>query len=881
VRLSLGAAIAILGVVVIAGSFAGSASARPALPDRKAALAGIKRAVAKGWVKRGDAARYRNTVNRTAKLIRKLPRSRRAPLAANLHQVAQVSSKLVRARASAVFGQLAVNNAYFARHGPPARAIDITDADGVVYRYMSGLGFEFHPLANFGALNTKVAAGTLESTQRLAQALAERGVNQRGGGLGWEYYFNYSGGRAPWVSGMAQAVAAQAFAGASNIGEDGSTKLEATARAAFRAIPRRLVLKRASGPWIRLYGFNRIVVLNAQLQSILSLLDYANTIADSDAAALATAMERAAAADIRRFDTGYWTYYSLPRTPASLAYQKYVVRLLGKLDSSDSRLSSATARFAGYAKQPPAFKIANAGLGAISFWLSKPSSVEMRSSAGRTKRLTLYGGWYKLGWKLPARAGAYSVLVKARDWAGNSSSFRGLPIVRVAPAASWSVVGSSASEKKLIMDAAEAGVVSRTTTAAAAASQGQASFNAGAGLDNASQASLAASTGLGSVRLSLKWNPGDSAPDATTVSELGSIPAERYLIVELEAESLPGDTTARNELAGFASSLVAQLPNIDELLLGPVPTTTTAADYFGALASVYDAVKAKAPALVLAGELNGAKTPRATLTALSDAYSDSGRAAPIMDELAFKPAAEHAGNAWAIGDYAQLVAALDWEFSGSAQKGSTLPILIDGVASATTIPADKAGAYPSPPGPAPGVSESAQENSYKQALRSAVCMPNVSGVVFARLVDRAGSGEQTGDQSGLYYADGAAKTSESAVAESAALAGRGALAVCPGYQARVEAKTLIFPLGFSSSSPPWVKLACTRDCAYLITLERADGKPVRAKRGVLRADKVAKVRLARRPALPAGSGYRLRVRLVAQVNPGGIWQYRSPKIAGS
>jgi hypothetical protein len=876
-RLSLGAAVAMLGMVV----FAGSAPARTVLPDQKVALAGIQRAVAKGWVERADAARYRNTVNRAAKLIRTLPQARRAPLAANLHQVAQVSTKLIKARASAVFGQLAVNNAYLARRGPPARATDITDADGIVYRYMSGLGFEFHPLANFGALNGKIAGGTLESVQRLARALIERGVNQPGGGLGWEYYFNYSGGRAPWVSGMAQAVAAQAFAGASLLVEDDSTKLEATARAAFRTIPGRLVLRRASGPWIRLYGFNRLVVLNAQLQSLLSLRDYANTMADGEAAALASAMEHAAAADIRRFDTGYWTYYSLPRTPAPLDYQKYVVHLLGKLDSPDPRLAAATARFAGYAKQPPAFKIASSGLGTVRFWLSKPSSVEMRSAAGRTKRLTLHGGWYNLGWKLPARAGAYSVLVKARDWAGNSSSFTGLPIVRVASAPAWSVAGSSVSQKKLIMDAAEAGVASRAAVATTASSPGQASFNVGAGLDNASQASLASSAGLGGVRLSVKWNPGDLAPDAATVSDIGSVPAAKYLVVELKAGSLPTDATGRGELAQFASSLIAQLPNIDELLLGPAPTTASAPVYSAALASLYDAANAKASALLLAGELNGAKSPHVTLTALAKAFSDSGRAAPIMDELAFRPAPEGASNAWAISDYAQLVAALEGEFSGTAQQGSTLPILIDGVAMATAIPAEKASAYPSPPGPAPGVSESAQKNAYKEALKSAVCLPNVSGVVFGRLVDRAGSGEQAGDQSGLYYADGSAKTSASAVAKSAALAGRGALAVCPGYQTRVRAKTLTFPLSFSSSSPPWVNLACTRDCAYLATLERADGKPVRAKRGVLRANKVATVRLSGRSGLPAGRSYRLRVRLVAQLNPGPVWQYRSPKITGS
>ena len=35
---------------------------------------------------------------------------------------------------------------------------DVTDADGVVYRYFPGRCLEFHPLANFGALNARIAA---------------------------------------------------------------------------------------------------------------------------------------------------------------------------------------------------------------------------------------------------------------------------------------------------------------------------------------------------------------------------------------------------------------------------------------------------------------------------------------------------------------------------------------------------------------------------------------------------------------------------------------------------------------------------------------------------------------------------------------------------
>lgn len=876
-RLSLGATVALIGMVV----FIGSAPARTPLPDQKVALTGIKRAVAKGWIDRPSAARYRNTVNRAASLIRQLPQARRVPLAANLNQVAQVSATLTAPRASAVFGQLAVNDAYFAKTGPPASHIDVTDADGVVYRYFSGLGFEFHPLANFGALNAKVAAGTVESAQRLAQALVERGVQQPGGGLGWEYYFDYSGGNAPWLSGMAQAVAAQAFANAAQLVEADAPSLMATAQAAFRAIPGRLVTRRASGPWIKLYSFNRLVVLNAQLQAVLSLRTYANASADADAATLSSAMEQAAATDLHLFDTGYWTYYSLGN-PSALSYQSYVVQLLRRLKLEDPVFDAAATRFAGYAKQPPAFKIANSSLGMVHFWLSKPATVEMTSAAGRTKRLALNGGWYNLGWKLPGRAGAYAVLVKARDWAGNDASFSSLPIVRVASKAVWSVVGSSVSQTKSIPDAAEAGVVSHKAAETTASSLGQASFYVGAGLDSASQSSLASSTGLNSVRLSVPWNVSSSVPDPATITQLQSVPASKHLIVELTAESLPIDAAGRGALAAFTTSLVGQLPGINELLLGPAPSAANASDYLAALTSVRNAAKAKAPMLVVAGELDGAVSPKATLTALAEAFSAFGGESPMMDELAFRPAPEAAKNAWTVDNLAQLEAALSSVFDGTAQKGSTLPILVDGVAMATAIPAEKASAYPSPPGPTSGLTEKAQESAYDELLQSAVCMPNISGVVLRRLVDNPGSADQASDQSGLYYADGSVKTSAYAVGQTASLAGRGTLAICPGLRTSVAAKTLVFPLSFSSLSPPTVVLTCTRDCVYLVTLERADGKPVSAKRGALRADAApTAVKLPSSGTLSASNGYHLRVRLVAQVNPGPVWQYRSPAIAGS
>ena len=869
-RLTVGVAVAVTAMVL-----AGAAPARPPIPAQKVALNGIKQAAAKGRIDGVSAARYRAVVNRAALLIRRLPRTRSTPVSVCLKEAAAMAKNLTAPRALAVFGQLAVNNSYFASSGPPGGQRDTTDDDGVVYRYFAGRGFQFHPLANFAALNALVSSGNLDGADRLAQALIARGVSESGGGMGWEYYFDYSGGRAPWLSGMAQAVAAQALSYYGSNSESNGASSLAAARRAFLSIPGRLVQTVGPGSWIKLYGFSHLVVLNAQLQAIISLRDYSDMSDDADADALVASMIRSVTANLNRFDTGYWTYYALPSKPSPLSYQRYVVQLLKKLGAGDPSFSAAATRFSAYDKQPPAFKLSDSGdTGTVRFWLSKPATVEMLSAAGKTKRLSLYGGWYSLGWKLPKNAGAYAVSVNAKDWAGNRASFTALPIVRVVAPSSWIVVGSAMSQTKAIRAASGARVTS-ATTATTNSLLGQPSFIAGAALDNASQALLAGGEGLGAVRLSVPWTAGASAPDPPTIAALQSVPAGGRLIVELVANPMPSESVARGALAAYAVSLVQQVPGIRDLLLGPAPAVAGTQNYVATLGAVYDAVKPVAPALTVAGELDGAVSPKATLTAMGDGYVAAGRSAPFMDELAFVPAPVVKSGAWTIDSYSQLVTTLADTFDGSDQLGSTLPILEDGIAMATAIPAEKVGFYPAP---VAGVAESAQAGYYNQALQSAVCMPNVSGVIFHRLVDNP----TAGDQSGLFYADASAKTSAEPVRMSALAAGRGALRVCPGLGARVAAGTLVYPLQLSASYAPQVVLACTRDCLYLVTLERSsDGKPVLARRGSLVANTTTAVVLPQGAALSAGGSYRLRVRLVAQTNPGPIQQYSSPSLTAS
>jgi len=432
------------GIAAVAAAFAtaGAAPAARLLPAQRAALVVLHHALATGQISPVTAALDRAEVNRAARLINSLPSGRSEPVAVALGEIAGFPARMTPTRAAALFGQLRANDDYFAHRSAPPDRTDITGAGGIVYRYFAGRCFEFHPLAEFGALNARVSARDAKGARRLANALLARGVHQLGG-IAWEYYFGFGGGRPPWLSGMAQAVAAQAFARAAALLPRERKVLLAAGRSAYRVIPAGLVTPVSAGPWIRLYGFDGLAVLNAQLQTVLSLHVYAVGAHDRHAARFDAKLREAAAAMLPRFDTGYWTYYALAGRPSTLHYQDYVVRLLGKLSSADRRFARAAKRFAAYGHQPPAFVLAPGGNDELRFWLSKPATVTASSPAGSTQRVALMDGWHTLVWEKPARRGIYPLEVSAADWAGNRASFETLPIVRLTgPAGSGAVFGN-------------------------------------------------------------------------------------------------------------------------------------------------------------------------------------------------------------------------------------------------------------------------------------------------------------------------------------------------------------------------------------------------------------------------------------------------------
>ena len=332
-------------------------------------------------------------------------------------------------------GRLVAGIAVFATAlaAPPGASADVQATDGAVYR--SGLtGRYFHPLASFAKLNRALTAGERKRAARLADSLIERGDRSGRFGLVWRY--DVPGGRTGWTSGLAQAVAAQSLARAGR---------KRAARRAFLAIPNGLLTRTAHGPWIRLYSYSPVLVLNAQLQAALSVGEYARLTDDPRARHLARRLRRSARALLPGFDTGSWSRYSFGGRGSTLAYHEYVTELLWKLSARQRggiwRIYAN--RFSAYRNIPPVLRRGRPStevlpaadgfrdFAKIGFWVSKPATVSFQIAGTRTSQ------WFERGWRTfewwppsSVEPGRYPVWATATDRAGNSRLL-GLPWVTV------------------------------------------------------------------------------------------------------------------------------------------------------------------------------------------------------------------------------------------------------------------------------------------------------------------------------------------------------------------------------------------------------------------------------------------------------------------
>ncbi len=159
---------------------------RGALAERATSVAadareGLRSAVGAQRLSAEAGSQYEAILDRALEDFGDMPLAGAANLAVVLDDVASQSSVYDEPRALALFGMLEANREHLKANEPPQKPTDITGPDGVVYRFFPTRGFQFHPLANFAALNGHVSKGHSADAQRLATALVARGRPGRQG----------------------------------------------------------------------------------------------------------------------------------------------------------------------------------------------------------------------------------------------------------------------------------------------------------------------------------------------------------------------------------------------------------------------------------------------------------------------------------------------------------------------------------------------------------------------------------------------------------------------------------------------------------------------------------------------------------------------------
>ena len=290
--------------------------------------------------------------------------------------------------------------------------------------------------------------------------------------------------------------------------------------------------------------------------------------------------------------------------------------------------------------------------------------------------------------------------------------------------------------------------------------------------------------------------------------------------------------------------IIGNEPNLNRFWLpqfGPNGDDVAAPAYEQLLATTYDALKALRPhSTIYGGALaprgvdkpgTGRDThspdcvhhrPRRRLPGERSRAPDHGRVrVPSVSRRPRRtgPNFPHP-NSTSIGlaDYAKLVGLLGAAFDGTAQHGSTLPILYDEFGIETQIPAAKAPLYiGTEPATTKPVDEATQAQMYLQAMQMTFCQPTVLGLMLFHVQDEpVARGLAVGRVLRRRDAEELARRWSRRAATSRAPRDRRRR--CPGLH--LTPKVTARSAGRSTKTLQPVTLTCSLDCTYIAASRR-------------------------------------------------------------
>ena len=417
----------------------------------------IDRAAARKQIDATQAASYR-AIYKTARTTRgRLSGSYRNELSSVITRLERIAAadRLTGSRMPALFLQLERNAQFWGgdpkfpvREDQPAepcqpassgRAGSRIEFSGsqIVYQYYPGNGLQIHPLANFGKANG-IYTACRRNEPRCDQAALRRLLDElvairssRGGATTWEYWFPFGGGTPPWTSGMSQGTAIQALTRGSILLDEPSYLAIAKAAVPLfeRSTPTGVRVKGEGGGYhYAIYSFSPgLKVLNAFLQTITGIYDYAKTAKDSRAMALFRAGDRSARREVPRYDTGAWSLYSQGGAESNANYHNVVTDFLENLctRTKTSVYCQKADRFNAYKRAKPRVSYKGSSSAtkgkrtALTFTLNKVSCVTatIRDASGAQvyrSQVKFFRGRRSFTWQ-PPKAGRFTLELDTLD----------------------------------------------------------------------------------------------------------------------------------------------------------------------------------------------------------------------------------------------------------------------------------------------------------------------------------------------------------------------------------------------------------------------------------------------------------------------------------
>ncbi|HTX31212.1 MAG TPA: D-glucuronyl C5-epimerase family protein [Solirubrobacteraceae bacterium] len=416
------------------------AKPKPKLPTVTSELTRLYRA---GQITESAYTSYSGSWSAATAAAKHLHGTRAVELGAVIKNVTAMAAAhdFIPSRLPAIFLTLDRNRQWWTSGPIPysGQEMEFTNSN-LVWEYYPGQGLELQVLATFGKADGLYTGGPSDYPQlrALLNEMIPLAV-QRAGGIAWEYYFRWEGGAPPWTSAMAQGTGIEALTRAAKAfgplsGPSGSSEsylqIAQQALALFTVAPPTGVrVATARGARYLQYSFApNTDIINAFLQSLIGLYDYAQESKNAEAKQLFAAGNAEAEAEVPEFDTGAWSLYQ-PGIEDDLNYHELVTGFLQQMCSRTraSVYCTTAQHFETYMKTPPVLRLLTTQATSkrrfsLRFWLSKYSHVGIVITRGTQSvlRTSAYFPYQGHSVTVPAlKPGTYQVVLAATDLPGN------------------------------------------------------------------------------------------------------------------------------------------------------------------------------------------------------------------------------------------------------------------------------------------------------------------------------------------------------------------------------------------------------------------------------------------------------------------------------